>query len=380
MSGVPNAALRELINTTLQRLPYGDIEYALAQRSFSVCNHWFRRDRMKSDGGTSIEKLIQLDRLGRARYVDLYGRIEHSQQDTLSKFTAPWVQMKTYWMVDRREILRNRGKAKIVDLLKSRRVDAMLEALEKFEADAFKAPASVSDTNFPRGLFYWLNAVPKTAVTGVNGGTSLAINDSGFSGCQILYSGDAGATPGTNKAGIDGAEKDLWRNYADTFTNIDKTFVSKLRKAFRATKFQSPLDLSEIKEGPKSKQRIYMSMEDANAYEDLASNRGDTGIGPDVEPYNGATSFKRVPIEDHDSLDHSAAAVTANPIIAVKPVVLVNHSHFYPVVEQGNWKREGEAMSDVNQPDVMITHVDWSWQYLCDNVRHAGAVLSRQHA
>ena len=349
-SGIANTDLLDLTNTTLQNLPNLEFEVALDFQEYPVCNLWFRTDKRMVESGTSIERNIILDTSGNARFVRLYQKTPINVADVQKKVTAPWVQVQTHWSIERREALRNRAPSRYIKLINSRRVDATVDLADLLETKCWSEPTSASDDLNPRGLPYWLT-LRENASTGA-----------GFDAYRVRYTG---ATTSTTKGGIDGSTtaNTKWRNYAFTYTGINADFVKNMRKAFHATRFMSPTLARDLDKGASANFRIYMALNELTEYEDLATKANDN-LGKDLDPFHGITTFRRVPIIYTPQLDGKSFA----------PVYAVNHRKFFPMVLEGDWMRESEAMLDVEQHNVQTVFVDASFQLFCTNVREGGFV------
>lgn len=347
-SGVSNADLLDLTRTTLQNLPDLEFEVALDYQEYPVCNLWFQRDKVQVDNGTSIERNIILDTSGNASMVRLYQKTPINVADVQSKITAPWVQSQTYWSIERREALRNRRPARYIELVRSRRVDATVDLADLLEQKAWATPTSASDDVNPRGLPYWLSKLEDDATT------------AGFNAYRVRY---AGGSSSTTKGGLDGSTNSKWANWGFTYTAINADFVKSMRRAFHATRFVSPMTAMDLVKGPASNYRIYMALDELVEYEDLATKQNDN-LGRDLDPFHGTTTFKRVPIIYTPQLDDDSDDA----------VYGVAHNKFFPFVLEGDWMRESEPMTDVEQHNVQTTFIDCSYQYFCKNVREGGFV------
>lgn len=364
-TGISNAQLLDLIATTLPNLPKMEFEVALNYQEYPVCNQWFQGDKVQSDGGTSIERNIILDTSGNARHVRLYQKTPINVADVHYKITAPWCQVQTHWGAERRELLRNKAPARFIDLLKSRRIDGVLDLADLLEQRAWLTPTSASDDLNPRGLPYWLSMRQD--------GVTAATDNGGFSAYTVRYTG---GTSSTTKGGIDGSATAAtkWRNYASVYTAIDQDFVKRLRRAFHATSFKSPMLVKDLRVGPSSKFRLYMDLDVLTEYEDLVTSANDN-LGKDLDPFHGITTFRRVPIIYTPQLDGMTVLGGSATSNTPSPVYGVNHAMFYPIVQEGDWMREDGPHSDVEQHNVFTTFIDGSYQYFCKNVRASGFVL-----
>lgn len=362
-NGIPNEDLLDLTRTTLENLPDMDFQVALDYQQYPVCNQWFAKDKVQVDSGTSIKRNILLDTSGNARHVRLYQKTPINVADVQQQITAPWCQVQTHYSIERREALRNRKPARYIPLIKSRRLDAMLDLANLLEERAWLTPASSSDDLNPRGILYWLSFREE--------GVTAATDDGGFS-CYTIHYQDGATT--TSKGGIDGSTYDKWRNWGAVYTAIDADFVRRMRKAFHAVNFKSPMLVKDLSRGPAARNRIYMGLSELSDYEDLVTSANDN-LGRDLDPFHGMTTFRRVPVIHTPQLDGYSVIGSGDTANTPAPVIGVNHAHFYPMVLEGDWLRESEPMKDVEQHNVQTVFVDSSYQYFCNNVRQAGFVL-----
>jgi hypothetical protein len=165
-----------------------------------------------------------------------------------------------------------------------------------------------------------------------------------------------------DKSAINPTTNANWRNYVDTITGIDGSTVKKLAKAFYATKFTAPITVSDLKTGPASKFRIYVTLNDLVEYDDLARKSNDN-LGADLAKFHGVSAFNRVPVLWSPNLDSDTDL----------PIYGVNHSKFFPIVQSGDWMRENEPMIDPELHNVIVTFVDGSYQYFNTNIRRAAS-------
>ncbi len=351
--GISNSDLLDLTKTTLQNLPDMEFEVALTYQEYNVVNQWFQSEKVQIESGTFIERNIILDTSGNAKHVRLYQKTPINVADVQQKVTAPWVQVQTHWSIERREALRNRAPARYIELLRSRRVDSTVNLADLLETRAWSSPQSSTDDLNPRGIPYWISK------------RQTSDDGQGFDGYTIRY---AGGTTSTSKGGIDGSlsSSTKWRNYAATYSAINADFVKKLRRAFIATNFKSPVIAKDLKEGPASKYKLYIGIDNLTELEDMTSKQNDN-FGSDLDKYKGNILFRGIPVLYTPQLDSDTDG----------PVYGVNHSKFFPVVLDGDWMREGDPMMDVEQHNVMTTFIDGSYQFFSINIREGGFVVHK---
>ncbi len=371
-SGISNSDLIDLQRTTLENLPNLDFEVALNYQSYLVCDKWFKEDKIQVESGTSIKRNIILDDSGNAIHVRLYQKVPVNVADVQKHITAPWVQARTHYTIERREALRNRAPSRYVELLKSRRTDGMVSLANLIERDGWKSPENTTDDLNPRGLPYWINKIIPS------GGVSYdaAIDIAGtFAGRKVIF--NDGTSTVTDVGGINPTAESKWRNYADVYTNLSTAdLVNKMRRAFFATNFQAPMLVKDLEKGPKANYRIYTDLTTVVGLEELAhaQNVGSELLGPDLAKFHGVTAFRRVPIEYAPLLDLDTDGVSN---ASSSPVYMVNHNNFYPFTQEGDWLRENEPMSDVESNNVFVTIIDNSYQFFNKNRRTSGAVIHK---
>lgn len=366
MAGVKNTQLLGLLATTLPDLPNLSVEHTQELAHYEVMDKWFATDKKEIHDGVSIQRAITLDETGNAQHVRLHQKTPINIQDRQHQITAPWVQVQAHWSVEKREILRNRGKARFVDLISDRRLDAMMSLCTLLEKRAWTAPSSATDDLNPMGLLYWMNflADGETATSG------------GFNANTIRY-GDG--TTSTTKGGIDASAtgNSRWNGYADIYDSVSGTLAARMRSAYRQCNFRAPVTIDDMKQGFLSNFRIYAADEDIGLYEALMTTKNDDNFGPDIMKFHDITTFKRVPIiyapvlDDYNVIGGSATSNTPAPFIGV------NHNHFFPFVQQDEWLVESDPMTDKEQHNTFTTFIDGSYNFFCNNVRQAGFIIHK---
>lgn len=359
MVGVSMASLIDLTRTTLQDLPDNEFETALPYQKSHALNYWFGKNKKMIHSGTEILRSILLDDSGNAKFVRPYQKTPINVANVQQQLTAPWVRVQTDWSIALEEFLANRKPARFIDLVKSKRTDALLSLAKLMERRAWLTPQSSTDDLNPRGLAYWISKLPPSGRANYDSTIDV---DQDFSGRFIIW-GD-GTFTHTSKAGISPTTYSKWRNYCATYTAINSDFLTRMGRAFHETEFESPMTLEDLREGYASNYRIYMAVDELVAFEALANAQNDNN-GPDLDKFFGMTVFKRVPVLNAPVLKED----TSNPVYGV------NHACFKPFVREGLWMKESEPMVDKEQHLVETTFNDSQFQYMATNVRECGFVL-----
>lgn len=356
--GVDNAALLDLVATTLKDLPDGQFEVAWDSVDYEFVRI-YEHSRRRVDGGTSIQRNVVLDETGNARYRRLFDTDQPSVENVQSQIDVPWTQLGTDYSWDVLEIMRNKNSAKgYIDLIESRRVERLWGLAELMEDRGWKTPTSATDTLFPYGIPYYLNFRPAN-----NSG-------SGFDGQTIRYQD---GTTATTAAGIDAAVEPKWRNYAATYTKIDNELLRVLRRAFLLTRFRAPAFVrspGNDSQGPQRK--LYCNADVAVELQDLSDKRDDNNTPRDLAgkaliDVEGTTYFNRVPIHYIPQLD---------PVIE-DPLYYVDWSKIQPIVQDGYWMEESQPMIDRGQHTTVTVFLDAAHNNLCTNRRTAGFVVHK---
>lgn len=353
---VDNAALLDLLATTLEDLPKGEYEVMWDSQNFEFCNI-YNSQRRKIDGGTSIQRNVVLDETGNARYRRLFDNDTPTVENIQRQINVPWTQLGTDYSWDVLEIKRNKNSAKgYIDLLESRRTERLWGLAELIEDRGWKTPTNSSDTLYPYGIPYYLNFLDNAVTTG------------GFSGKTVRY--QDGST-GTVVAGLDGNTEAKWRNYADVYIKVDNALLKKMRKAFLLTRFRPPAMVKAPgNDKPGSTVKIYCNQDVAVEFMDLADKRDDNNTPSDLAgkvlvDVEGATYFNRRPIVYIPQLDG----------VDFSPIYCVDWSKIQPIVQDGYWMVESEPEFASGQHTVITVYVDACHQNLCVNRRTAGFVL-----
>ena len=355
-SGVTDAQLLDLINgTRAKQLPLNDMGFdvALTHNDYEAVNRWMAKDKIVIDSGTQIERRVQLDQAGTAQWVHLYEADDYNQMDLMSTLTAPWRQCHVYWMIERRELYRNRTGSKLVDLLKERRVGAMMAMADLLEPDFMTGPTVASDDRTCYGIQMMIGKAEDSTGTGFYGGLS-----SDFT----TVCGIAPCTSDSGTSSIAGG-KAMWRNYCDYYTSVNAALLKKLRTAFKRIKFRAPVTTRDLAQGPKSNYRIYGDIGTIVDLEDLAEKRNQN-LGSDLGRFAGMATFANVPMIALDTLDSDAD----------DPLYMVNHNDYQVFVLEGDYLREGDAHPMDRNHNVFVTDVDLSVNALIRNRRHQACI------
>lgn len=332
--------LADLIEVTLDDLGKpGFTEIASALQDYVAMTRLIRRERVQFESGTGVEKRIMLDHSGAAKNVLPYEQDSYNVADVMGNFRVPWRHTNTNWGVERTEIAMNRDPARIVELIKVRRADAMISLAERMETDFWSKPADSSDETTPFGVLYW---IVSNATTGFNGG-----NPAGFSG---------------GAGGLSSTTYPRWANYTAQYTNMTKDDgVTAMRDIYRKIQFKSPTDHPNHRKGP-DKYEIFTNDTGIAAVETVGEQQNEN-LGRDIARMDDRIVFRGRPVHWVPQLDGNADVTD--------PFIFINWAVLNPVFLRGEFLHE-ETHRAPNQHKVTVTDTDLTWNVCAVNRRRLG--------
>lgn len=344
--------IADLITTTLYNEPKGRfINMAPELTKYVVMRELLtkRGGLVVKKGGVGIKETLMVDAGGRSRWV---GELEEDVVtigDHLKKMQLNWCLLTDNMAYGKSEILENRGRERINNVIKPRRMAMMLRVAASMEDAFFDAP-DASDPLTPWGLQYW---IVKNSSTGFNGGLP-----SGF----------------TTVANINLTQVPQFKNYTGTYTTISKTdLVEKLRTAHRHTDWVSPVKMSDFY-GDFGQRRVLfvneatiMGLENVgeaqneNLGRDLAPYSGDNRGRRDMMFIDGEIVFKKHPIRYAPHLD----ADTTNPVYMIDLATL----HALTLAGENMNESDVVSLAAGKQHRVYVSYIDHKCQWICNNRR-----------
>ena len=219
MANLTVANYGDLVNATkvnygpknkIQQVAQNYVNYVL----FSL---FFKKERMKTDGGQLIQRNEHLKKFPVARMKSIGQTDTVKIEDVTAQLQVPWRFADTHWAFTDQDVMLCTNEHKIFDLIDVRRNNAMIDFIEMFEAQLWTSPATTS-----RDIL----GVPHYVVT-TAASTTFGINGTVPSG----YSTVANISPTTFPN---------WKNGNVLYTAVTKAdLISKLRDAFFYCNFQN---------------------------------------------------------------------------------------------------------------------------------------------
>lgn len=339
MPQLQSSDIGDLIKNTLNKLNRGKFTNNATDRQ----QYWFtskmvRQAKVTFQNGKEVQWNRMID-FNEAEAVGLYAIDNVRVKDVMDQASLRWAQYHNAYAIDHREITRNSGESKIVDMLLTRRLACTIGIKEKFEQDAWRVPASTDKVSM-FGFPYWFT---KNNTEGFNGG-----RPSGY----------------TTVAGIDPNTDARWKNWTAQYTSVSKDdLVRKMSKASRYTKFMSPVDVPDFDTGEESIVATNYAVE--SVFRDILEAQNDN-LGTDLDPMDGRARFQRMPIMHVFELD----ADTTNPVYGIPLSV------FKLATESGWWMKEDVIEKSAKQHTVSEYHLDCTGQLICYDRRRGWVIAT----
>lgn len=335
-------SLGDLVAMTLRDLGEMKItEIATDLQDHVAMSQLLKENNVKLESGYGVQWDIMVKHSGAFQFTGLYATDNVNVADTTIQANVPWRHATTNYAIDERELAMNRSPRRIVDLLKVRRLDAMISQAEGMESAFWGYPLS-TDTVTPFGLAYWL-VKSATAAT--------QANNNGFNGlAQTGYTAVAAVNPTTQTR---------WRNYSDIYTSISKDdLIRKMRRAVTHCLFKPAAEGGPASFNTGDKWGIYTTYNVLGKLEEILESQNDN-LGDDVASKDGDVTFRKTKVKWVPKLD----ADTTDPVYGI------NWGVFKTYILRGFWLKEVKIDITPGQHTVCSVHVDSSLQWICKDRR-----------
>lgn len=326
--------IADLVTTTqrdLGRLKWTDIYTPLQE--YVALPSLLQKEKVSFSSGYGIQFNVMVGNSGAAKNTGLYAEDSTNVSDVMKVANLPWRHQVTSYAFEKREISMNGDPARIVELIKTRRVDAMLSLAELMENNFWGKPVDSADEETPYGVDYWI--VPH-ATEGFNGGAA-----SGF----------------TEVAGLNPDTYTNWRNWTAQYAAVTKTdLIRKWRKAATKTRFMSPVAQPQYNTGDRF--GFYVNYDTLAALEEILEDQNDS-LGNDIASKDGQVLFRGNKVRWVPKLDADAT----------DPVIGINWGVFKPVFLKGEYMRESAPKEAANSHNTMEVFVDNTMNFECRDRR-----------
>ena len=314
----------------LGKMRWTDLSYDLQE--YVALPSLLQKEKVAYGSGYGMQWNVMTGTSGATKDVGLYEVDSVNVADVMTTGSVPWRHMTTNYAIERREIAMNTGAAQIVDLVKIRRHDAMVDLAKHLETRFWAKPDTSADNLRIFGVPYW---IVYNSSEGFNGG-----NPSGFSG---------------GAAGLDSSTYTNWKNWTAQYSGTGD-LVTKWRKAATFTNFKTPHAAPSY--GQAARYGYYANYAVIAELEDKLGGQNDN-LGYDIASMDGRVVFRGTPVTWVPHLESFAG----------DPVYGINWSQFKPAFLSGEYLREEGPVKASNQHTVFQTHLDLTMNVMCTNRR-----------
>lgn len=326
--------LNDLVATTLRNLGKPNFtEIASDLQNHTALRTLMQKNRVVLTSGVGVQWDVMVNHNGSASNVGLGASDNINIVDTMVQAQADWRNSTANYAIIGQEIDMNREPARIVDLIKERRLASMIAVAELMESNFWGPPVAASDTVTPWGVNTWL---VKNASTGFNGG----------------------APSGYTSIGLNPTTYPRWKNWTAQYTSVSKDdLVRKMREAATKTNFKPPVEgIPTFNTG--NVYGYYTNYSVIGAMEEILESQNEN-LGPDVASMDGKVIFRRGPMEWVPKLE----ADTTNPVYGI------NWGDFKTYVLSGWWGKETNVPVYPGQHTISAHFMDWTYQFIMKNRR-----------
>jgi hypothetical protein len=330
---IPNALVApsdgDLVQTTLRDL--GDLRFTEISTNLqrhTAMRNLLRKNRVVFQSGYGLQWDVMVNPTLAAANVGLGASDNVNIVDTMTQATCDWRNTTTNYAIIGQEMAMNRTPRRIVDLLKVRRIGALISLAELMERNFWGPPPAVSDVLTPWGINTW---IVKNAVEGFNGG----------------------APSGYTTIGLNPTTYPNWNNWTYQYTAVSRDdLVAHWRKAATFTDWQPPVDgIPTFDTG--DEYGFYTNYTVIQTLESILESQNDN-LGTDIASQDGKTMMRRQPVNWVPYLEGD----TTNPVYGVDWGV------FKTGILEGWWLKETAVPIVPGQHTVAAQFVDSTYQWL----------------
>lgn len=354
MPTASNILRAEEINDLLLATHYDYGPPAFSQQAqglqrYEIMSYLLKEDRMAFDSGIGLKRTIMTDYARVFEWVGFHQASQLSQTDHLQQLTVNWKHGRTHWMFDAKELMMNKGKALIANVIKPREAGAVLAMAAGLEDAGWDYPAT-TDEKVMYGFPYYV------VWNEGSGG--------GFNG--LVPSGH------TTVAGINPTTYPTYANYTEDYTNITADdWLAKARKLHMKTEFVSPVDVDDFRGDTGKRFKIYTSDDGMIGMWELADQRNQN-LQWDLGKQDNQTTFKGNALRHVPKLD--SENISTKTGMPTDPFYFIDKASFIMAALEQDYMRRSEAMNSREQPDSYVNYIFASLQMLCVIRRRNGVM------
>lgn len=328
------AQLGDLVATTLRDLGKPRFtEIATDLQDHTAMRALLKKNRVQLQSGTGVQWDVMVAHASSAQNVGLGASDNVNIVDTMVQATADWRNTTANYAVIGQEIAMNSEPSRIVDLIKERRIAALISMAELMEANFWGPPVAITDNLTPWGVNTW---IVKNATEGFNGGVP----------------------SGYTTIGLNPTTYPRWKNYTAQYTSVTKEdLVRKWRKAATFTNFKPPVEgIPTFNTG--DEYAFYTNYGVIGPLEESLEAQNEN-LGNDIASRDGVVMMRRAPVMWVPKLE----ADTTNPVYGI------NWGLFKTYILNGWWLRETHIPIYPGQHTVQANFLDCTYQWITKNRR-----------
>lgn len=334
------SGLGDLVQTTLRDLGKPKFtEIATDLQRHTAMRNLLRKNRVELQSGYGIQWDVMIDFARSSANVGLAASDNVNIVDVMTQATADWRNTTSNYAIIGQEVDMNREPARIVDLIKTRRIAAMIGMAELMESNFWGPPVAITDNLTPWGVNTW---IVKNATEGFNGG----------------------APSGYTTIGLNPTTYPRWSNWTYQYTAVSRDdLIRHWRKAATFTDWQPPVDgIPTFNTG--DEYGFYTNYGVIGPLEEALESQNDN-LGNDIASKDGMTMFRRTPVNWVPKLE----ADTTNPVYGI------NWGTFKTYILQGWWLKETHVPVYPGQHTLSANFLDCTYQW-CTKDRRRHMVLA----
>ena len=322
----------------LGKMRWTDLSYDLQE--YVALPSLLQKEKVAYGSGFGMQWNVMTGTSGATKDVGLYEVDSVNVADVMTTGNIPWRHMTTNYAIERREIAMNTGAAQIVDLVKIRRHDAMVDLAKHLEGRFWAKPDTSADNLRIFVVPYWITWTDNSSASpngNFDGG-----NPDGFSG----GAGNIDSTVHTN-----------WKNWCGKYdSSVATSLVDKWRKAATFANFKAPNASPAY--GQAARYGYYTNYAVISELENRLGGQNDN-LGYDIASMDGRVVFRGTPVTWVPHLESFAG----------DPVYGINWGQFKPAFLSGEYLREEGPVKASNQHTVFQTHLDLTMNIMCTDRR-----------
>ena len=344
--------LQDLLETTEYKLGSPRFHQMIQKETFyEIGDRYVKKSAkdMHFGAGDAIKEFLQIKQTANlVDETDLFADDNIQIVNTMDTIEVPWKHRTTAIGWERRELLMNKGRARLINLMKTRRSKMLIDMIEKFEYEFFSAPLASGDRK--------IYGVPAWVLWNATEG----------------FYGDDPANITTGAGGLSIATYPNWANYTRTYAAISEDdLLTEMIQTADDIGFRAPIDVEDMVVGSGKRQRFYTTQTVRRGIEVLGRQRNDN-LGVEIARYRNQMVFQGTPILGLPILEH--AADWSLPIPAA-PVYCLNMDTFYPVFLEGDYIQQSSTRPHPGKHNVLVQFYDTTYNMICTN-RRMNAVIA----